>query len=454
MRYACRHADAPAWSLARRRVTGKLALIAIISVLGSVLLLGGGYAIWDGWPYLVLERGFTQVILGAVAAAAGLLLLALVPVLGELRRLRSAVTGLAAVSAQASLLPEIDSVVAVAPARPEPAVAAPIALGAAGAVAATAAAAGAKADTANTAEPSPEPTTAVEPPVDETAAHPDVPADDEADERIDPAASQEKAEIAAEDPVEPEATGPVEPVEERELADSPASDATEPAREDAHIPWPSLDDRPGDAGDIPWPTRDSALAPSTGDDDLGLLREQLTLGPRAPDWRRTADEEIAVSGAWMNAPVADDADDAAGSDMSLRREEPAPPEDEPDSGSDPWTWPDTLTQPSAEGSTPETTGPAGSDLLVTETATDEPVTEPLSEPVRDEADDEPEQDQQPEQPAASDEGVIGAYQVGDTHFTMFADGSIRARTREGEYTFASMDELKAYLASEKSRLDA
>ena len=53
---------------------------------------------------------------------------------------------------------------------------------------------------------------------------------------------------------------------------------------------------------------------------------------------------------------------------------------------------------------------------------------------------------------ASDEGIVGAYQVGDAHFTIFADGSIRARTPDGEYSFASMDELKVYLASEKSRL--
>jgi hypothetical protein len=53
---------------------------------------------------------------------------------------------------------------------------------------------------------------------------------------------------------------------------------------------------------------------------------------------------------------------------------------------------------------------------------------------------------------ASDEGIVGAYQVGDAHFTIYADGSIRARTPDGEYSFASMDELKVYLASEKSRL--
>ena len=59
-----------------------------------------------------------------------------------------------------------------------------------------------------------------------------------------------------------------------------------------------------------------------------------------------------------------------------------------------------------------------------------------------------------DEPAASEEGVIGAYQVGETQFTMFADGSIHARTPDGDYVFASMDELKAYLASEKDKLGA
>jgi septal ring-binding cell division protein DamX len=55
-------------------------------------------------------------------------------------------------------------------------------------------------------------------------------------------------------------------------------------------------------------------------------------------------------------------------------------------------------------------------------------------------------------PAASDEGIVGAYQVGEAHFTIYADGSIQARTPDGDYSFASMDELKIYLASEKTRL--
>ena len=69
---------------------------------------------------------------------------------------------------------------------------------------------------------------------------------------------------------------------------------------------------------------------------------------------------------------------------------------------------------------------------------------------------EPTQPAEPEPaelpPAASDEGIVGAYQVGEAHFTIYADGSIQARTPDGDYSFASMDELKIYLASEKTRL--
>ena len=78
--------------------------------------------------------------------------------------------------------------------------------------------------------------------------------------------------------------------------------------------------------------------------------------------------------------------------------------------------------------------------------------EELPEPV---AADEPQAEEAPAVTGsrpASDEGIVGAYQVGDAHFTIYADGSIRARTPDGEYSFASMDELKVYLASEKSRL--
>ena len=85
---------------------------------------------------------------------------------------------------------------------------------------------------------------------------------------------------------------------------------------------------------------------------------------------------------------------------------------------------------------------------------DTPHVEALPEPA---TVDEPQAEEPPapaDSRAASDEGIVGAYQVGETHFTIYADGSIQARTPDGDYVFASMDELKAYLASEKSRLEA
>ncbi|WP_439496978.1 hypothetical protein [Bosea sp. (in: a-proteobacteria)] len=99
------------------------------------------------------------------------------------------------------------------------------------------------------------------------------------------------------------------------------------------------------------------------------------------------------------------------------------------------------------------------ELTGEETSPGEPAPE-AAQPAsaKDMPEDEAAPDQEPEEPAkqsgpaSSEEGVVGAYQVGDTHFTMYADGSIQARTPDGEYSFASMDELKVYLASEKSRL--
>jgi hypothetical protein len=63
-------------------------LIAIFSPGLGLSFGGGAAAIVDGLPYLVLERGFTQVIIGTVAATAGLIMLALAWVLVEVRRVK------------------------------------------------------------------------------------------------------------------------------------------------------------------------------------------------------------------------------------------------------------------------------------------------------------------------------------------------------------------------------
>jgi hypothetical protein len=69
--------------------------------------------------------------------------------------------------------------------------------------------------------------------------------------------------------------------------------------------------------------------------------------------------------------------------------------------------------------------------------TDAPVTKAAPEPVPN---------------TVSDEGVVRAYQVGDTAFTVYGNGIIRAETSEGQFTFESMDEVRAFLAQEKLKI--
>jgi hypothetical protein len=56
----------------------------------------------------------------------------------------------------------------------------------------------------------------------------------------------------------------------------------------------------------------------------------------------------------------------------------------------------------------------------------------------------------PEAPTASDEGVVAAYNVGDSAYAMLANGRIRVTTPEGQYLFQSMEELKAFMAARRS----
>ncbi|HMB10826.1 hypothetical protein [Saliniramus sp.] len=54
---------------------------------------------------------------------------------------------------------------------------------------------------------------------------------------------------------------------------------------------------------------------------------------------------------------------------------------------------------------------------------------------------------EPEEAAPAPElNVIGTYESGGNTYTMYADGSIDAKTPEGDYHFASLDELKTFIA--------
>jgi len=509
-------------------------LIAIFVLLGLGFLGGGAAAIVDGLPYLVLERGFTQVIIGTVVATAGVILLALAWVLVEVRRVKATLANAAMAMSVASMAagPQQQDLAVAAhdllPSRDlSPASGAETqerSLGMAGAAIGAAAGAGgvlaathafqssAPTDTANDEAASAEHAAAerdlfgdhpaeknqVEQSEQEPASPSEPPpvlpaADDYAFPAFDPFASID-APNTSNAPETSNATEPLEdtpavaasatelasdePAEAEAIPDTQATeDAVEETAED-HVP---VDEDRAEAessehaGPIDWPDRDAPHVPEPepepadvgrGTDEFSFLRESLTgrqperdrAGGRIEPSLQHGDETAAAAGdaeSWMHpasrrkdpwfgeATAANDPDQAEpGLD--------APNLDAPNRDAPHWP--------------PQTRGAATFDRDAEEeehAAVDDPEAA-LSEdahaplPEHDEATSTaaPEPEAPADAPAASNEGIVGAYQVGDAHFTIYADGSIQARTPDGNYSFASMDELKVYLASEKSRLGA
>lgn len=477
-------------------------MVRLFVVLGFALLAGGAYAIVDGWPYRVLESGFTEVILGGLSLAVGLILLALAAVLAEVRRLKGLVSGAMAVAALSEPRSEARPLPSEAPARAEPVlekvpapevssigIATTLAAGA-GAAAATGALIGltktegepqAKAaDKAGDADKTDEgdsvlsarpETVAAEPSqapsasagdIDDWLLPPVSPVLDAAPSDVHPdkheegeetgeqvAKSQDEPELPLsldkEEVPEPsdEKTGEVGPAaavvdepETKPTEDAPDAPKQEPApvlERDDQLWWPRIDR----------PEREQS---ASVDDEFNALRDQLVGVVNAPEVgapRRDRDT-LGTAESWMAPrpwpPVTQPRDPGALSEAEAEAADKAAPEEakvEPVAAQNDEP---RATAPEAEPEEEEAQEPASTataDLLAAEKAGPSMAeTKPG------------------EEPAASDEGVIGAYQVGETQFTMFADGSIHARTPDGDYVFASMDELKTYLANEKDKLGA
>lgn len=473
-------------------------MVRLFVVLGLALLAGGAYAIVDGWPYLVLERGFTEVILGALAAIAGLILLALAVVLAEIRRVGRLVGGAMATAAPSGPRDEAGPSADMAPVRAEPSlakepepetghvgIATTLAAGAGAAAvvgaltasavsedqpAVTAAdeaeeaaggdAVGAAADKPTAAEPSP-PEAPEEiddwllpaAPAALVATPEEVRADElgereasevaaKAGERIEPVAALSDAasrpdEVGESDGGEPAAAAESESEGDSEAALAPPGgddvkqDAAQKSDEKDRLWWPRID-------------RPASAETTSVSDEFSALREQLVGAVNAPSAPEIAPPQrdrdtLGDVGGWAAPrpwpPVTQPRDPSALPDPETETAVGAPAADaaEPEpaaAGGEP-----AEPEPETQDQPPETSVPAEA----LPSSADETVPAPEAEP--------------DETPAASEEGVIGAYQVGETQFTMYADGSIHARTPDGDYTFASMDELKAYLASEKDRLE-
>jgi hypothetical protein len=475
-------------------------LITIFILIGIGFLCGGVAAIVDGMPYMVLERGFTQVIIGTVVAVAGVVMLALSWVLFEVRRLKKTLSGAAMAMSVASMVgspaagydgatPRMTSGSEDAAGTPQPGLAAAGALAGAG---------GALAAAQALAAPVPgEPENkAVEPDLFGAhleqgmppAADADAPdghrlADVDALPDFDPFRPVDPQGVP-----EPEAPFDVPAVHADALGSEPpaappegqgATPETTPA--DA-LPEPAVAG-PSDIDDPLAP--DLAPAPSREIDEFGMLRESLAglgigSGPSGgriePSFadvyslHEPADgqavsnpDELTVAARWMGpalprrAPWLGDAGETSQEalvppdpdvlpELEVLPESEVLPEpswpalDVAERDVRPWP-PQTRDAAVFEQPAPETAVPEeapASDTAVPDESAPEPVTS--------------EADAAGEAPAASEEGIVGAYQVGEAHFTIYADGSIQARTPDGDYSFASMDELKIYLASEKSRL--
>lgn len=467
-------------------------MVKLFVVLGLVLLAGGTYAIVDGWPYLVLERGFTEVILGALAATAGLILLALAAVLAEVRRLKAMVGGAMAVMSLAE--PRLDASPATAAAAPPadgpssatreahdaglaPALAAGAGALAVGGALAGLARIGTGRDDAESAAEANEAAELEEPA--EARGAPSAAADEPSPapvpvEHDDWLAPPEPAPKIAQDLIpEPAAEASEEPGAEPHASEPLTAAAREDVAEAARPHAQSAPAAAGEAGpeaedeaeqteavsakdELWWPRIDRPSRDETVSDEFSALRAELSGLSREirTEPEVEAPEVVAPD---VEAPRRDL--DVVGDWMAPR---PWPPVTQPRS-------PEVPAEPEPEA--PEEAATAEAEEAAPPVVAAEPAiqAEPslaaVDEPTK-QADSAPEDEEAPaaeaappeaaeeERPAASEEGVVGAYQVGETQFTMYADGSIHARTPDGDYVFASMDELKTYLASEKSRLEA
>lgn len=520
-------------------------MIIIFTLLGLGCLGGGIAAIVDGLPYMVLERGFTQVIIGTVVAAAGVVLLALAWVLVELRRLKTTLSNAAMAMSVASMVNGATAGDDAKIHRPRPddhdAALPPSGLAIGGAFAGAGAALAVSRALAvppqaeaeiHRVQASPGVGDALESAmrdgVDASAAErgQDVDAhetndlphhDDMHDDPQEPDAGREPEvdDPAPADPapsIDPEiltavetATQPDAPITWPTLhADRPAAEplaeaSTAPALHVEDAPeegapadlWAELATPPSAGADIVDPLApELPPAPSREPDEFGLLRDSLAgLGlaarpgsriepsfaepafvepslptpspaeadspPQASEGNQDHDErqrsdgrqdsrfdEFTAAASWMEPPrrrapwLSDPRETRpeVAMEPSLSPEPSWPALDLPDREAPPWP--------------PQTRDPLA--LAPVPDEAFEPDSPAVPAPQPDLA--TPDDTAAAEAPATSDEGIVGAYQVGEAHFTIYADGSIQARTPDGDYSFTSMDELKIYLASEKSRL--
>ncbi|ALA18822.1 MULTISPECIES: hypothetical protein [unclassified Chelatococcus] len=388
-------------------------MVAVILVVAGVLVAGGFYAVMAGAEVIVLERGWSMVIAGSVFAAAGFVLAAIALLMRDLRRLAAGLEFLPARESspgRAAEQPFDDE----ADFRPVVVPGVPIA---------PSAAAGAAAPTlggkAWAEEETREAEAAEEPGFETMRPFPsrrfeDRPAvEEEPEEREEPvsAAAPDQPAPAEEEPAQPSRTGKLDDpfarfdfsrdffATERQTARAESQEAGEEQTEEPRL---------STFGTAPQVSEEPEAAAEPEPEPAPKREETL---PQLPSWLRRSEDRGEAKG--FEAPAA----------TWPQQEREAPP------------------APAADEETPEEAEvgleadraeevPAERGELEEHEGAEE------AAPAGEEAD-----------AATAAPTVVGTYSAGGNLYVMYSDGSIEAETGRGVFKFASLDELKNYIAT-------
>ena len=450
-------------------------MIIALYCVAAAMVLGGTYSAMSGWDIVIIERGWTQVLSGVIVATGGVLLAGIAFLAGEVRQMTARLARQPATEAPPAPISRPSAVTdepaetarRPGPRDPDPQAtdtrapdtrlpdpgAIPLAAGAitgAGALAAQTQRAQDEADADRSGKDA-------------------GPGDDSeriamAGDTIEEAQTEEISEDAARDETEesrapmrdPAEDGPAPdtPFLESDAGISPVAGAPEEATlSDADIFADLLagqtagaeESAPRDVAehDDPEPEElepedpepeDQASEDVQPESSIHALPQEPT--PQAETLREEpAREEPMHEDPVREEPVREDLppDDAADSDSSVTTP-PAPPADEAREAPG----------PSHPGFAPDPSEPEAEPAPSPEAATGPDAGISAEEEAPEAAPEEPAV--APDDLAIPPPSVIGTYESGGNTYTMYADGSIDAHTPDGDYHFASLDDLKRFIA--------
>lgn len=364
-------------------------MFVVLYGVALAMIAGGVYAAFTGWEFLMLERGWSMVIAGATLATGGLLMGGLSAAAQALARRLDALAEAVRASGRAQA--------PVFPKRPP--------------------AAEAAVEPAPSAEPGPRPP--------ERVIEPKIPSRDPASPAgpapiVALGAAEALASDAARPTAEPAPEAEPEPEPEDGLRSVDLAKAADGSRGDASAP----EEAP--VTELPLPAEEPQEEPEPGAIG-GPGIEQPVNGRR--ERGRIEVEAVALARRFAEASIPFGA--APRTEPSV--EEPPAPEGFADPAAD-----------------------AALERLAAAAAEPPPPREPMPAPDEDEMPPEAEHDEGVEAGESPDEAgvelpeppvVVGTHVAGANRYVMYSDGSIEADTPDGRLLFASIDELKGYVAS-------